>query len=150
MNRTLDEPRVRCLLAPNPGPMTLDGTNTWLIGTPDSVPPVVVDPGPADAGHLDAVLDAAGGRIAVILITHRHADHTAGAAALAERAGCAVRAVDPTFRVGAVGRSRADSPAGDVVEVGEQRLEIVATPGHTDDSVIAAAHRSRGPPAAHR
>ena len=66
--------------------MTLDGTNTWIVGDPAVTAPVVIDPGPDDPAHLDAVLAAAGGRIAVILLTHRHADHSAGAARLAARA----------------------------------------------------------------
>lgn len=129
MNVTYVEPGRRCLLAPNPGPMTLDGTNTWIVGEPDAGPVVVVDPGPADDDHLDAVL-AASGRIAVIVLTHRHLDHSEGAARLAARAGCAVRAVDPAFRIGVGGLTD-----GDRLEVGSWVLEVVATPGHTDDSV---------------
>ena len=89
---------------------------------------VVVDPGPDDRGHLDAVL-AASGRIAVILLTHRHLDHpTAGPRW--RTGGCDVRAADPAFRVGASGLTD-----GDRLEVGDQGLEVLATPGHTDDSV---------------
>ncbi len=130
MNRTFAEPGVQCLLAPNPGPMTLDGTNTWIIGDPYSAAAVVVDPGPADPGHLADILEVAGGRIAVILLTHRHRDHTAGAAALAASSGCTVRAADPVFRIGAAGLSD-----GDQIDAGEHRLEVIVTPGHTDDSV---------------
>lgn len=127
MNLAVEEPGLVGLLAPNPGPMTLDGTNTWVIGDPHGS--VVVDPGPADEGHLERVL-AVAGRITVILLTHRHRDHSDAAAALAARAGCAVRAVDPAFRVGETGLAD-----GDRVRVGDQTLEVLATPGHTDDSV---------------
>ena len=119
----------QCLLAPNPGPMTLEGTNTWVVGEPTAGPVVVIDPGPADDAHLAAVL-AASGRIAVILLTHRHLDHSEGAARLADRAGCSVRAADPAFRIRASGLAD-----GDRLEVGQWVLDVVATPGHTDDSV---------------
>ena len=130
VNRVLDEPGVQGLLAPNPGPMTLDGTNTWIVGDPRTAAPVVVDPGPEDLGHLEDVLAAAGGRIQVVLLTHRHPDHSDGAVALAERAGCGVRAVDPAFRHHAGGLAD-----GDRIGAGAYALEVVATPGHTDDSV---------------
>jgi glyoxylase-like metal-dependent hydrolase (beta-lactamase superfamily II) len=69
------------LVAPNPGPMTLEGTNTYLYG---SGPCAVIDPGPDDAGHLNAVLAAAEerGGIGVVLLTHGHGDHADGAAGL--------------------------------------------------------------------
>ena len=80
-------PRATCLLAPNPSPMTLDGTNTWLIAEPGSSSVVVVDPGPDDEGHLRRVHAAAVAgdrRVARILLTHGHPDHSAGAARLAD------------------------------------------------------------------
>ena len=66
------------VVAPNPGPMTLDGTNTYLYG---SDPCAVIDPGPDDAGHLEAIRAAAEerGGIGLILLTHGHGDHVAGA-----------------------------------------------------------------------
>src|SRR5919198_4446196 len=70
--------RVR---ADNPSAMTLDGTNTYLVGS------WAIDPGPDDERHIEAVLDAAGGGLQGIVITHAHPDHDAGAPALAERAG---------------------------------------------------------------
>ena len=75
--------RARCVLAPNPSPMTLDGTNTWLIAEPGSATALVIDPGPLDEGHLLRVRDRAaqaGQRVAMIVLTHRHSDHSAGAA----------------------------------------------------------------------
>lgn len=120
---------VRLVRAPNPGPMTLEGTNTWLLGDPEQGPPLVVDPGPAISGHLEAVLAAAGGRLAGIVLTHRHADHSEGAAELARRAGCGVRALDPRFRVGADGLDD-----GAQIDVAAVSLTVHHTPGHTSDS----------------
>ena len=122
--------RVRRVLAPNPGPMTLDGTNTWVLrGSGTGGRSVVVDPGPLDQGHLDAVR-AEAGQVAVVLLTHRHADHSEGAAAFAETAGCQVRAADPGYRIGDAGLDD-----GDVVRVDDLELQVLATPGHTSDSI---------------
>ena len=84
-------PRMRRVLAPNPGLMTGPGTNTYLVGT-DEV--AVVDPGPDDPGHLDAVARAGDGRVRWILVTHTHPDHAPGAAGLRERTGAAVLGFD--------------------------------------------------------
>jgi len=126
-------PRATCLLAPNPSPMTLDGTNTWVIAEPGSPSAVVVDPGPDDEGHLRRVLAAAVAgdrRVASILLTHGHADHSAGAARLAELSGASVQAADPARRLGAEGFAD-----GDVVTAAGCELRVVATPGHSSDSV---------------
>ena len=117
------------VVAPNPGPMTLDGTNTWVVGDPGQGPPVVVDPGPLEAGHLAAILDTCGGRAAEVLLTHHHLDHSEAAAQLADRAGCAVRAADPALSRGS--RPLADQ---DLIEVGGATLRAYAAPGHTADS----------------
>src|ERR671932_877796 len=71
------------LLAPNPGPMTLDGTNTWLLRVPGSPHCAVVDPGPLHEQHLAAVVES-GATITLILLTHGHLDHSEGAPRLAE------------------------------------------------------------------
>jgi glyoxylase-like metal-dependent hydrolase (beta-lactamase superfamily II) len=117
------------LLAPNPGPMTLGGTNTWVVGDPEHAAPVVIDPGPLDEGHLQAILDACGGRIDAIILTHRHADHSDAAAVLARRAGCGVRAADLAFQVGST-----PLVEGAEIRVGGATLVAYATPGHTSDS----------------
>jgi glyoxylase-like metal-dependent hydrolase (beta-lactamase superfamily II) len=125
--------RVRCVLAPNPSIMTLDGTNTWLIAEPGSPSVIVVDPGPDDEGHLRRVHDRvnqAGQRVALIVLTHGHSDHSAGAGRLADMADAPVRAVDPAHRLGGEGLA-----AGDVLTEGGCELRIIATPGHTSDSV---------------
>lgn len=119
---------VAILRADNPGPMTLDGTNTIMVGDPARGPVVVIDPGPDDERHLRRVLDAAG-EIAMIIVTHRHLDHSAGAPALARWAGCPVLAADPAVRVGE--RGLVD---GERVWVPGAELRLVATPGHTSDS----------------
>lgn len=123
---------VRCVLAGNPGPMTLDGTNTWVVSPPGSDAAVVVDPGPDDASHLEAVVAAAGGRrISDVLVTHGHADHTAGARAFSELTGAPVHAADPAHRHGGGGGLE----EGQTLEVGGLRLEVLRTPGHTEDSL---------------
>ncbi len=121
--------RARCVLAPNANIMTLDGTNTWVLREPGARRSVVVDPGPEHAAHLDAVADAAG-EVAVVLLTHGHADHSEAARSFAERMGCGVRALDPAHRLGAEGLGD-----GDVVEVDGLEVRVVATPGHTSDSL---------------
>jgi len=118
-----------CVLAPNPSPMTLDGTNTWVLRSEPDARAVVVDPGPLDRGHLAAVRDLAG-EVAVVLLTHGHSDHSDGAPAFAEAVGCNVRALAPAHRLGDEGLGD-----GDVVEVDGLELRVVATPGHTSDSL---------------
>jgi len=125
--------RAQCLLAPNPSLMTLDGTNTWLVCEPGSAAVIVIDPGPDDESHLQrirAVVAERGQRVAGIVLTHRHIDHSAGAPRLAELTGASVRAVDPSHRLGSEGLA-----AGDVLDSSGCELRIIATPGHTDDSV---------------
>jgi glyoxylase-like metal-dependent hydrolase (beta-lactamase superfamily II) len=125
--------RAFCVLAPNPSLMTLDGTNTWLIAEPGSAAAIAVDPGPLEEGHLQRVVATAaarGQRIGAIVLTHRHEDHSAGAARLAELTGAPVRAVDPAHRLGSEGLA-----AGAVLTEAGCELHVIATPGHTTDSV---------------
>ena len=125
-------PRATCVLAPNPGPMTLDGTNTWVLLEPGSTEAVVVDPGPLDEAHLRAVLEvveARGAHVALTVLTHGHLDHAEAAPRFAELTGCRVRAV---------GGGHDDLADGDVVTTGGLDLRVVATPGHTSDSVSLA------------
>ena len=121
------------VLAPNPSPMTLDGTNTWVIAEPGATAAVVVDPGPDDEGHLRRVLDAACAEdrhVAQVVLTHGHLDHSAGAARFAELSGAPVAALDPAHRLGSEGFA-----AGAVLDVAGCELRVVATPGHTADSL---------------
>jgi glyoxylase-like metal-dependent hydrolase (beta-lactamase superfamily II) len=118
------------VLADNPSPMTLDGTNTWLLrDQPDRREAVVVDPGPDDEAHLRAVL-AAAGRVPLVLLTHGHPDHSAGARRFAELAGAPVYALDPAHRYGGEGLAE-----GDVLGGAGVRIEVWRTPGHTADSL---------------
>jgi glyoxylase-like metal-dependent hydrolase (beta-lactamase superfamily II) len=121
--------RAACVLAPNASMMTLDGTNTWVLREPDARRSIVVDPGPSVLAHLDAVADAAG-EVGVVLLTHHHADHSEAAREFAVRMGCGVRALDPAYRLGSEGLGD-----GDVVAVDGLEVRVVATPGHTADSL---------------
>ena len=125
--------RVVRVLAPNPGSFTLDGTNTWIVG---SRPSVVIDPGPDDAGHILAVADEAE-PVAAILLTHRHPDHAPGARRLAAATGAPVYAYRPEDE-----QERRLGP-GEVVEAGELRLVAVHTPGHSPDHLCFVAEPDR-------
>ncbi|MFL6163651.1 MAG: MBL fold metallo-hydrolase [Jatrophihabitantaceae bacterium] len=118
------------VLADNPSPMTLEGTNTWLLrDDPGRREAVVVDPGPLDEVHLHAVL-AAAGSVPLILLTHGHPDHSAGARRLAELTGAPVYALDPAHRHGGEGLAE-----GAVLGGAGVRIEVWQTPGHTADSL---------------
>jgi len=134
-------PRAQRLLAPNPGPMTLEGTNTWLLAEPGATRAVLVDPGPDDERHRTTLLSAAAARglqIALVLLTHGHPDHADGAERLTAATGAPVRAFDPAYRIGADGLAD-----GDVVTLDGLDLEVVATPGHTSDSVCLLIRADR-------
>ena len=134
-------PLVRRVLARNPSPFTYTGTGTYIVGHGEVA---VIDPGPADPAHLDAVARAiAGERLTEILITHTHMDHSPGAAPLKAMlggriAGCAPLALadggpraDAGFDAGyAPDRVLAD---GEGVAGPGWTLRAVATPGHTSN-----------------
>lgn len=143
------EPGLRRIVAPNPSPMTYHGTNTYLIGDGDVV---VIDPGPSIPAHLDAILAtlAPHERIARILITHSHLDHSPLATPLNARTGAPVLAAgpsdwgrSPTMQAladngligGGEGVDANFAPTdtlgeGDVVEGAWGRIDVLATPGH--------------------
>ncbi|WP_084211801.1 MBL fold metallo-hydrolase [Pseudonocardia acaciae] len=108
--------------------MTLDGTNSWLLRAPGSEDVIVIDPGPADERHLQLI--AENGPVAQILLTHHHLDHSEGARRLAELTGAPVRALDPALVLGDEGLGE-----GDVVAAAGVELRVLATPGHTSDSL---------------
>lgn len=134
--------RAKCVLAPNPSSMTLDGTNTWILAEPGSERAVVVDPGPTEDGHLRRVADmvaARGLRVGMVLLTHGHPDHSGGAKRFAEIAGerpggqgspVPVRALDPRLRLGDEGLAE-----GDVITLGGLEVRVMETPGHSNDSL---------------
>lgn len=136
-------PLVRRILAPNPGPYTFRGTNTYLVGHGRHV--AVVDPGPADDAHLAAILGAcAGETITHVFVTHTHADHSPCAAALVQRTGAATYGFGPhpparaeliTGLKSDEGRDRDFEPIvrvhhGDAVGCPQWTIEAVHTPGH--------------------
>lgn len=127
---------VRRVLCGNPSMMTGPGTNTYLVGI-DEV--AVIDPGPADDAHLDAIAAAGSGQIRWILCTHTHPDHSPGAAGLKERTGAQVL-------------SFADSDGlecdqhlvdGDIIEGTEFTLRAVHTPGHASNHLCFLLERER-------
>jgi len=116
------------VLAPNPGPFTGSGTNTWLLDSDGEL--VVIDPGPIDDGHASAISEAVGGRdVVTVMVTHTHEDHAPLANPLARQwqvsaSGHAPgRDFDPDIRL----------TEGATVPVGNTMLEVVHTPGHSDD-----------------
>jgi glyoxylase-like metal-dependent hydrolase (beta-lactamase superfamily II) len=120
---------VTLLRAPNPGPMTLDGTNTWVLRGPRSDERVLVDPGPDDDEHIAKVAEL--GKIALVLISHKHEDHTGGIDKIVELTGAVVRAVGSGFLRG-LGGPLTD---GEVIDAAGLRITVLATPGHTADSL---------------
>jgi glyoxylase-like metal-dependent hydrolase (beta-lactamase superfamily II) len=126
------EPLVTRVLAPNPSPMTLDGTNTYVVGEPGSGQAFLVDPGPDDAAHLSAVEAALADRDArcvAVLVTHHHGDHAEAARPWGARFGAPVAAASAVVA----------GPGGRLLEPGERltlagtTVDVVPTPGHTSD-----------------
>lgn len=120
--------RATCVLAPNPGAMTLEGTNTWILMEPGATDCVVIDPGPLDEQHLQRVLDVVAGRgarVALTLLTHRHPDHAESVFRFAVLTGAPVRGT---------GAGHDALGPHERLTVGGLELAIVPTPGHTSDS----------------
>jgi glyoxylase-like metal-dependent hydrolase (beta-lactamase superfamily II) len=125
-------PWATLVRAPNPGPMTLDGTNTWVLRGPGAASALVVDPGPLDEDHLQRV--AGLGPFAQILLTHGHRDHVEGAERLTELVGgVPIAAADH-----ALCRDALPLEAGELggqARDADLTVTVVPTPGHTVDSV---------------
>ena len=123
---------IRRIVAPNPSMMTGPGTNTYLFGD-DAV--AVLDPGPADEGHIENIIEKSTGSIRWVVVTHTHPDHSPGATPLAKATGAELLGIvapdgehqDKTFMPD---RTLAD---GDVLETSEFKLEAVHTPGHASN-----------------
>jgi glyoxylase-like metal-dependent hydrolase (beta-lactamase superfamily II) len=122
-------PTAAVVLAQNPGKMSLDGTNTWILRAPGSDECIVVDPGPRSRAHLNLVAEQ--GRVVLILVTHRHHDHTGGVAGLHRITGAPVRAVTDKYLRGD-GAPLRDS---EIISAAGVDVTVAPTPGHTTDSV---------------
>jgi glyoxylase-like metal-dependent hydrolase (beta-lactamase superfamily II) len=118
------------IVAANPGPMTYHGTNTYLIEGSDGVS--VLDPGPDDPAHVQAILRATGGRVARILLSHAHRDHFGALAALRAATGAPSHGFSPSQAPG----SSPDIPLHDGAAVAE--LTALHTPGHAADHLCFA------------
>jgi glyoxylase-like metal-dependent hydrolase (beta-lactamase superfamily II) len=147
------EPLVMRVLAPNPSPYTYTGTQTYVVGQEDGPDCAVIDPGPDDPAHLDAIEAAIDTRVVrAIMCTHTHRDHSPGAAPLAQRTGAPVVGCAPLV-------INSDLPRSDeafdttyapdrVLEDGEAMrgtgwtLTAVATPGHTSNHLCFALEES--------
>jgi glyoxylase-like metal-dependent hydrolase (beta-lactamase superfamily II) len=147
------EPLVARVLAPNPSPYTYTGTQTYVVGPQGGPDCAVIDPGPADEAHIAAMLSAVGERkIAAIMCTHTHRDHSPAAAPLAAQTGAPIVGCAPLVL-------KVEGPRSDeafdttyapdrVMEDGEQMrgtgwtLTAVATPGHTSNHLCFALEES--------
>lgn len=132
---------VTRIIAPNGGVMTGAGTNTYLVGSRESI---VIDPGPDDESHLRAILDASAGPIRWILCTHTHVDHAPGAARLKQLSGAEVAAMSPPrtdhdFQL-SVDRVLAD---GDLTEIADVAIRALHTPGHASNHLCYLLSGSR-------
>jgi glyoxylase-like metal-dependent hydrolase (beta-lactamase superfamily II) len=145
------EPLVRRVLAPNPSPYTFTGTQTYIVGNAGDV--AVIDPGPNEPAHIDAIMEAIGeAKLAAIMCTHTHRDHSPAAAPLAERTGAPVIGCAPLVLKS--DRPRADEAfdatyaPGRVLEDGEAMtgtgwtLRALHTPGHTSNHLCFALEES--------
>jgi glyoxylase-like metal-dependent hydrolase (beta-lactamase superfamily II) len=132
------EPGVIRLIAPNASVMTGPGTNTYLVGTRERA---VIDPGPANLEHIEAIVAAGGGQIRWILCTHTHVDHAAGVAMLQKATGAKVAAMPmaPGVSESDAGEHNAELvldrilAEGDLLDIGGTPLRVLFTPGHASN-----------------
>jgi glyoxylase-like metal-dependent hydrolase (beta-lactamase superfamily II) len=132
-------PMVRRIVCENPGMMTGPGTNTYLVGIDEIA---VIDPGPGDPAHLDAIAGCGGDRIRWILLTHTHEDHSPGAVGLRKRTGAEILAFAPGEGRGKV---RLDGTLADgaVIEATEFHLTALHTPGHASNHLCYLLNEER-------
>jgi glyoxylase-like metal-dependent hydrolase (beta-lactamase superfamily II) len=139
-------PRIVRVTAPNGGVMTGPGTNTYLVGNGPTASWTVIDPGPDDAAHLDAVLEAAGGQVEAIVVTHTHIDHSPGAATLKRLLGVPVMGMRARFP------ERQDASFvpdrvlmdGDRLSLGDHtHLRVIHTPGHASNHLCYLLEEER-------
>jgi len=116
------------VLERNPSVLTLEGTNSWVLRATSASSSVVIDPGHDDESHLDALTQT--GSVSLVLLTHHHPDHADGAVRFAKRVNAPVRAFDPRWCVAA--ESLVD---GEVISEAGLEIQVLHTPGHTDDSL---------------
>jgi len=146
-------PGIRRVIANNPSPFTLYGTGTYILGEGDVA---IIDPGPADPAHIQALLDATRGeRISHVLVTHTHMDHSPGCALLRDHSDA------PTYAYGPHGAGKLEEGTpveeggdmdftpdhqvrhGDVIEGGNWSVECVYTPGHTSNHMCYQLREAR-------
>jgi len=147
------EPLVRRVLAPNPSPYTFTGTQTYVVGAENGPDCAVIDPGPDEAAHIDAIIAAVAGRtVTAIMCTHTHRDHSPAAAPLAARTGAPIIGCAPLVLSSDLPRSDESfdttyAPTRVLLD-GEQvagtgwTLTAIATPGHTSNHLCFALEES--------
>ena len=128
-------PLVRRILAPNPGPFTGPGTNTYIVGQSELA---VIDPGPEIPSHVDALLDGLTGRIRWILVTHTHRDHSPAATLLKERLGSDVEVIGMPGNVEGMSFDQGFNPDRlfehhHSIKTNEFTLTAIHTPGHASN-----------------
>jgi glyoxylase-like metal-dependent hydrolase (beta-lactamase superfamily II) len=119
---------VRLIRANNPGPLSLAGTNTWILAGRDESRTIVIDPGPPLPEHLAAI--GAAGTPTAIILTHQHPDHSEAAPEIAADFGIPIYAA-----LAELARDTTPLVEGDVIAEAGWELTVLATPGHTSDSV---------------
>ncbi|MGH7154606.1 MAG: MBL fold metallo-hydrolase [Acetobacteraceae bacterium] len=129
-------PGVSRIVAANPGPMTYHGTNTYLIEAADGL--VVLDPGPDEPAHVDAILRATGGKVDLILVSHTHHDHVGALPALQDATGA------PTagYRESAIDSFDPDTKLDDGDRIAG--MPAIYTPGHASDHLCYEFHARDG------
>jgi glyoxylase-like metal-dependent hydrolase (beta-lactamase superfamily II) len=134
-------PLIRRIVAPNPGPFTGPGTNTYLVGI-DEV--AVIDPGPDDKRHIDAIVGASmRERVRWILLTHTHPDHSPGTARLVKATGAEVLAFGKRLDKDTDIVPDRVITEGDTIEGTEFGLEVLHTPGHAPNHLCFLLEEER-------